>query len=239
MHYVFLSATIPNARQFAEWISHLHHQICHVVYTDYRPTPLQHYIYPSGGEGLHLVVDEHGVFRENNFNNAMNVLLNAGEQAKGDGHQKGNLRGNRRSFGAKAAGSESNCFKVIRTIMEKDLAPVIVFSFSKKECEAYALQMSKLDFNSEDEKRLVEEVFKNATDVLGEEDKSLPQVEHVLPLLKRGIGIHHSGLLPIIKETIEILFGEGLIKALFATETFAMGLNMPGKATFSNQFLNL
>ena len=123
--------------------------------------------------------------------------------------------------------------------MEKDLAPVIVFSFSKKECEAYALQMSKLDFNSEDEKRLVEEVFKNATDVLGEEDKSLPQVEHVLPLLKRGIGIHHSGLLPIIKETIEILFGEGLIKALFATETFAMGLNMPGKATFSNQFLNL
>ena len=41
VHYVFLSATIPNARQFAEWISHLHKQPCHVVYTDYRPTPLQ------------------------------------------------------------------------------------------------------------------------------------------------------------------------------------------------------
>ena len=49
----------------------------------------------------------------------------------------------------------------------------------------------------------------------------------MLPLLRRGIGIHHGGLLPILKETIEILFGEGLIKALFATETFAMGLNMP------------
>ena len=222
VHYVFLSATIPNARQFAEWISHLHHQVCHVVYTDYRPTPLQHYIYPSGGNGLHLVVDENGVFRENNFNEAMNSITNDGNERGGAG---------KRSFNRNQPqkGGESNCFKVIRTIMDKNLAPVIVFSFSKKDCEAYALQMSKLDFNSPEEKKLVEEVFKNATDILADDDKQLPQVEHVLPLLKRGIGIHHSGLLPIIKETIEILFGEGLIKALFATETFAMGLNMPGK----------
>ena len=58
VHYVFLSATIPNARQFAEWVTHLHNQPCHVVYTDYRPVPLQHYIFPSGGDGSHLVVDE-------------------------------------------------------------------------------------------------------------------------------------------------------------------------------------
>ena len=63
-----------------------------------------------------------------------------------------------------------------------------------------------------EEKLLVEEVFSNAIDCLSEEDKKLPQVEHVLPLLKRGIGIHHSGLLPILKETTEILFQEGLIK---------------------------
>merc|ERR1719430_1661187 len=106
---------------------------------------------------------------------------------------------------------------------------LIVFSFSKKECEAYALQMAKLDFNTPEEKKLVDEVFSNAMMVLSEEDRSLPQVENVLPLLKRGIGIHHGGLLPILKETIEILFGEGLLKALFATETFAMGLNMPAR----------
>ena len=47
--------------------------------------------------------------------------------------------------------------------------------------------------------------------------------------MKRGIGIHHGGLLPILKEVIEILFSEGLIKALFATETFALGLNMPAR----------
>lgn len=58
VHNVFLSATIPNARQFVEWIAHLHKQPCHVVYTDYRPTPLQHYLFPNGGDGIHLVVDE-------------------------------------------------------------------------------------------------------------------------------------------------------------------------------------
>uniref|UniRef100_A0A4W5L5G7 Uncharacterized protein n=1 Tax=Hucho hucho TaxID=62062 RepID=A0A4W5L5G7_9TELE len=64
----------------------------------------------------------------------------------------------------------------------------------------------------DEEKQLVEEVFNNAVDCLSDDDKKLPQVENVLPLLKRGIGIHHGGLLPILKETIEILFSEGLIK---------------------------
>ncbi|XP_044302053.1 exosome RNA helicase MTR4 [Varanus komodoensis] len=124
VHYVFLSATIPNARQFAEWICHLHKQV--------------------------------------------------------------------------------------------------QFYMGQK---VYACTF----FLSDEEKRMVEEVFNNAIDCLSDEDKKLPQVEHVLPLLKRGIGIHHGGLLPILKETIEILFSEGLIKALFATETFAMGINMPAR----------
>nr|CAD7458150.1 unnamed protein product [Timema tahoe] len=221
VHYVFLSATIPNATQFAEWVAHLHHQPCHVVYTDYRPVPLQHYIFPAGGEGIHLVVDETGQFIEANFNAAMTVLQNAGDAAKGD--TKG-----RRGGIVKVSG-DSNIFKIVRMIMERDFAPVIVFSFSKKECETYALQMAKLDFNTIPQKAMVDEVFNNAMDVLSPDDKKLPQVENLLPLLRRGIGIHHGGLLPILKEIVEILFAEGLIKALFATETFAMGLNMPAR----------
>lgn len=62
-------------------------------------------------------------------------------------------------------------------IMERNFAPVIVFSFSKKDCEAYALQMSKLNFNSEEEKALVDEVFNNAIDNLSDDDKKLPQVK--------------------------------------------------------------
>ncbi|XP_052739797.1 exosome RNA helicase MTR4 isoform X3 [Bicyclus anynana] len=226
VHYVFLSATIPNARQFAEWVCRLHSQPCHVVYTEYRPTPLQHYIFPAGGDGIHLVVDENGQFKEDNFNTAMAVLSNAGEASKGDQRgRKGGMRGN----------TNANIFNIVKMIMERNFAPVIIFSFSKKDCELYAMQMAKLDFNTIEEKKLVDEVFNNAMDVLSEEDRKLPQVENVIPLLRRGIGIHHGGLLPILKETIEILFGLGLIKALFATETFAMGLNMPARTVvFTN-----
>uniref|UniRef100_A0A2A4J3B7 Exosome RNA helicase MTR4 n=1 Tax=Heliothis virescens TaxID=7102 RepID=A0A2A4J3B7_HELVI len=226
VHYVFLSATIPNARQFAEWVCRLHSQPCHVVYTEFRPTPLQHYIFPAGGDGIHLVVDEKGIFKEDNFNTAMAVLSNAGDAAKGD--QRGRRGGPR-------GGNQTNIFNIVKMIMERNFAPVIIFSFSKKDCESYAMQMAKLDFNTIEEKKLVDEVFNNAMDVLSEEDRKLPQVENVIPLLRRGIGIHHGGLLPILKETIEILFGLGLIKALFATETFAMGLNMPARTVvFTN-----
>ena len=220
VHYVFLSATIPNAKEFADWIAKLHSQPCHVVYTNYRPTPLHHYIFPSGGSGLHLVVDENGRFREDNFQSALSALAQAPEK-------KGRSR--------KPAGGQSDCYKIIKMIMDRNYQPVIVFAFSKKECESLALQMTKMDFNDEDEKALVESVFTNAIDSLSDDDKKLPQVESILPLLKRGIGIHHSGLLPILKEVIEILFQEGLVKSLFATETFAMGLNMPAKTVvFTN-----
>ena len=60
---------------------HLYFQPCHVVYTDYRPTPLQHYIFPAGGDGIHLCVDEKAEFHEENFTTAMNVLKDAGDAA--------------------------------------------------------------------------------------------------------------------------------------------------------------
>lgn len=230
VRFVFLSATIPNARQFARWICHLHGQPCHVVYTNFRPTPLQHYLFPSGADGIYLVVDEKSVFREDNFRKALNVVA-ASETAqgnKGPGPVIGREQAQQRKKPIRQ-GPESGLYKIVKMIIAKAYQPVIVFSFSKRDCETYAMQMAKLDFNSDDEKRLVQEVFKNALESLNEEDRSLPQIESILPLLKRGIGIHHSGLLPILKEVIEILFQEGLIKVLFATETFSIGLNMPAK----------
>jgi ATP-dependent RNA helicase DOB1 len=71
---VFLSATIPNSIEFVSWVARQHHQVVHVVYTDYRPTPLQHYLFPAGGSGIHLVVDDKGRFLENNFQSAMATL---------------------------------------------------------------------------------------------------------------------------------------------------------------------
>eukprot|EP00605_Chrysophyceae_sp_TOSAG23-4_P001148 GSChrysophyteH1.ASY1.ANO1.1255.1 assembled CDS len=193
VRFVFLSATIPNAPEFVSWVSKLHYQPCHVVYTDYRPVPLQHF----------------GNFRDDSFQKAMN-------------------KDSKKVAGAKTQQS-SDLFKIVRLVMERDLDPCIVFSFSKKECETFALQMARLDFNSSEEKELVGQVFENALESLSDDDRALPQVVTILPLLKRGIGIHHGGLLPILKEVLEILFQEGLIKCLFATETFSIGINMPAK----------
>jgi ATP-dependent RNA helicase DOB1 len=119
--------------------------------------------------------------------------------------------------------------KLITLIVSKGLDPCIVFSFSKRECESYSLSLKNCDFNLEDERDSVEKIFKNAMETLSEEDQQLPQITMMLPLLKRGIGIHHGGLLPIVKEVIELLFQEGLLKVLFTTETFSMGINMPAK----------
>jgi ATP-dependent RNA helicase DOB1 len=230
VRYVFLSATIPNAMQFAEWITKTHHQPCHIVYTDFRPTPLQHYFFPAGADGIHLIVDEKGNFREDNFQKAMATMedrkgadpadINAARKGKGKG-KKTNKGSNKND--------NNDIYKIVKMIMLKHYNPVIVFSFSKRECEAYALKMASLAFNDESEKAMVTKVFESAIESLSDEDKTLPQIQHILPLLRRGIGVHHSGLLPILKETIEILFQENLIKVLFATETFSIGLNMPAK----------
>ena len=239
VRYVFLSATIPNAQQFAQWITCIHAAQCDVVYTDYRPTPLQHYLFPAGGNGIHLCVDEKGTFREENFQKAISSLGDA------DDHQPDNkkLKGKK-----KPTSGASDLYKLIKMILARKYHPVIIFSFAKRECEAYAAQISKIDFNdghslshlleneqtlirliSDKEKEMVETVFESAISTLSKEDRELPQITHLLPLLKRGIGIHHSGLLPLLKEIIEILFQENLIKVLFATETFSIGLNMPAK----------
>lgn len=251
VRYVFLSATIPNAMQFAEWVCKSHEQPCHVVYTDFRPTPLQHYLFPAGGEGIYLVVNEKGEFREDNFSKAMGMI---GEK---QGEDPADPRGGKGRKGKTKKGGEkkgdvfvgrlvcipqlttfagpSDIAKIIKMIMLKNFNPVIVFSFAKRECEGHALSMSKSEFTSVEEQDLITNIFNNAMDNLAPEDRQLPQIVNILPLLKRGIGIHHGGLLPILKEVIEILFQEGLIKVLFATETFSIGLNMPAKTVvFTN-----
>ncbi|KAM7278486.1 hypothetical protein ACFE04_005620 [Oxalis oulophora] len=227
--FVFLSATVPNAKEFADWVAKVHQQPCHIVYTDYRPTPLQHYVFPSGGSGLYLAVDEKGKFREESFQKALNALLPAS-----DNKRKENAK-MQKGLAVNKIGEETDIFKMVKMIIQRQYDPVILFSFSKRECEFLAMQMAKMDLNDDDEKANIETIFWSAMDMLSDDDKKLPQVSNMLPLLKRGIGVHHSGLLPILKEVIEILFQEGLIKCLFATETFSIGLNMPAKTVvFTN-----
>lgn len=91
------------------------------------------------------------------------------------------------------------------------------------------MSLKTSDFNTEDEKNQIDTIYKNAMSTLSADDQNIPMITQLPLLLKRGIGIHHGGLIPIVKEVIELLFQEGLLKVLFTTETFAMGINMPAK----------
>nr|CCC93868.1 putative ATP-dependent DEAD/H RNA helicase [Trypanosoma congolense IL3000] len=228
--YVFLSATIPNAREFADWVESIHPGTkVHVIHTDYRPVPLHHYVYPCGADGIFLIVDEHGKFREDNFKRAMASVgaANGGSEANGgeSGRSAPLVRGKQKAMRK----STEPIMEIIKLVMNRNMYPIIVFSFAKAECERNALALSKLNFNNTEEDTLVKDVFNNAMQCLAVEDRKLPAIEHLLPLLRRGVGIHHSGLLPILKEVVEILFQAGLVKVLFSTETFSMGLNMPAR----------
>ncbi|KAM0946507.1 putative RNA helicase [Dioscorea sansibarensis] len=81
--FVFLSATVPNAKEFADWVAKVHQQPCHIVCTDYRPTPLRCHIFLVGGKGIHLVVDEKGKFWEDSFQRALIPLSQLNKRRKG------------------------------------------------------------------------------------------------------------------------------------------------------------
>lgn len=222
--YVFLSATIPNAHQFAQWICKIKNQPCNVVSTGFRPVPLQHYIYPTGSDGIFLVVNENGEFRDDNFSKAVSTM-----------NDDYNITSLQKANKKKSNSPQNDIKKVISLIKAKNLNPAIVFAFSKKDCEQNALALSKIDFTTQDEKEQIEFIYTQAINTLSDEDQQLKQIMMMLPLLKLGIGIHHGGLLPIVKESVELLFQEGLLKVLFSTETFSMGINMPAKTVvFTN-----
>ena len=102
---------------------------------------------------------------------------------------------------------------------------IIVFALSKRQCEELAGHLSTMDLNAPDEAELVDRIFWSAMDVLSVEDRRLPQICAALPMLRRGVGVHHSGLLPIVKEAIEVLFGEGLIKVRSQSLSFLSAMH--------------
>ena len=118
-----------------------------MVYTEYRPVPLQHYLFPVGGDGLFLVIDDKGNFREQNFSKALAGLgMNTLEMQVNEDKKK------------RPKKPTEDLQRIVTLVMERNLDPVIVFSFSKKDCENYALQMAKMDFTSADEKKLIADV---------------------------------------------------------------------------------
>ncbi|MBE3046448.1 DEAD/DEAH box helicase, partial [Candidatus Bathyarchaeota archaeon] len=128
---------------------------------------------------------------------------------------------------ASAAQDKTLWVTMVQYLKKNNLLPACIFVFSKKRCEENADALSNQDFSNATEKSAIHMTIEKSIARLKPEDRVLPQILRLRELLGRGIAVHHGGLLPIVKELVEILFAETLVKVLFATETFAMGLNLP------------
>jgi len=119
---------------------------------------------------------------------------------------------------------------ICKKLFENEMCPALFFVFSKKSCDYFANSMT-IRFNTEEEGRQIEKdiIYYLSKFENNQEYKKTLQYYQILDLAKKGIAIHHSGLIPVFKEIIELLFSKNYIKILFATETFSVGLNMPTK----------
>ena len=132
--------------------------------------------------------------------------------------------------GAKMNKSNNDLKQNVSLVVEKELYPCVVFVFSKRQWSELCMGMTGIDALNSRERSKVKNIFKKAISKLDKKEREIHQVREVQFWLEQGVGYHHAGLLPILKEIVEILFAEGLIKVLFATTTFAMGLNMPARS---------
>ena len=157
-----------------------------------------------------------------------------GNQQRGRGgpprasHTPGHMGRTGRPGGFTSAAQDKNLWvHLVHFLKKQNLLPACIFVFSKKRCEENADALSNTDFCTASEKSRIHMIIERSIARLKPEDRVLPQIIRLRELLSRGIAVHHGGLLPIVKEVVEILFAQTLVKVLFATETFAMGLNLP------------
>ncbi|KAI9372100.1 armadillo-type protein [Aspergillus egyptiacus] len=149
----------------------------------------------------------------------------------------GNIARTGRGGGRTTAAQDKTVWvQVVQHLRKENLLPACIFVFSKKRCEQNADSLSNQDFCNASEKSLIHMTIEKSLTRLKPEDRVLPQILRLRDLLSRGIAVHHGGLLPIMKEIVEILFAKTLVKVLFATETFAMGLNLPTRTVVFSGF---
>ncbi|HEV2066204.1 MAG TPA: DEAD/DEAH box helicase, partial [Thermomicrobiales bacterium] len=214
---VCLSATVSNADEIAGWISRTHRPIRLITHNE-RPVPLALYYFHENE--LAKVVDHHGkVIRD--FSRVGGELR---RPAGGPGRRRGAGRETRTM-------DEPQPREIVDSLDEQDLLPAIYFLFSRNDCQAYAEQLSVMRPPLTDPAQIthIEHILDTYLASLRPEDRDLDQVQVICRLARKGIGFHHAGLLPVLKQLVEVLFSRGLMHVVFATDTLALGVNMPAR----------
>jgi superfamily II RNA helicase len=204
---IMLSATINNVEQFAKWIHSIRKKNLSLIKSSKRIVPLNYYIYSNE---LYKILDNNDTFDDLTYFESKRKY----EKIKKD-----------RQKDHKSPVDPSYFDKIVKFLIKKDLLQAIFFSFSRLNCEKYARTITSI-LTSEESTNTVN-MFDFLMKKYHKDYEFIPQYIQVRQLIQKGICFHHSGLIPIIKEIIEILFRDGFLKVLFATETFAVGVNMP------------
>jgi ATP-dependent RNA helicase HelY len=228
---VCLSATVPNVEEIATWLRDAHGDLACIVH-DQRAVPLEvHYFLDKRA---HLVFDAEG--RRHAWFPGVGGELAA--RLRWGGHREG-PEGAARD-GAAPAAAQSGAeradaepheqpvpWQVVRYLESEALTPAIYFLFGRRACEEAAATCAALK-PVPHAQELVREARARLS-VLPPEDRGLRQVALLFRLLPRGVAVHHAGLLPPIKLLVEELFAAGRLRAVFATDTLALGINMPAR----------
>ena len=227
---VMLSATIATPNKFAEWIESIHplsEKKVLLCDTSLRSVPLSHYVWVSATDSSFNPKDKKYYDTMERVCNKPVLLYNENKGFNDDTYRDMNdacyylQNSMKRKFILNS---------VVGYMKENEMLPAICFVYSRKKVERMAKELT----HHLNDSAMMTKVEKECMSVLSrfpnaKEYMALDEYKVIVKLLEKGIGIHHSGLLPVFREMIEILFTKGYVKMLFATETFAVGLNMPTK----------
>lgn len=219
VRFIGLSATIANLEQFGRWIGSIRPHELEVIHSTKRPVPLSHKIYHRAS----------GMFDLAQRKRAIQMM--ARQKRRESTHERGG-RGDRRKSRERRRPERRTPHETgaVLDMLQRDrLLPVLFFCFSRKECEIKADRNSHRTLVSKAERSEIGFLFEDICAKFELDPESDPALRGIRERAQRGLGYHHAGMLPIHKEVVERLFTSGMIKMLFTTETFALGINMPAR----------
>ena len=217
---VCLSATVSNADEVAQWLTTVRGPTLAVLESK-RPVELEH-LYAVGDKATRQVrvFDLH---EGGHINPALVKLLRASE-----GDRRGGPAGGRR----RSRLFTPNRPEIVEELRARELLPCIYFIFSRNQCDesARSCVQAGIRLTTESERRRVVSIAEEHVSRFSDEDLAVLGYTAFIDRLEAGIGTHHAGMVPTFKEIVERCFAEGLVKVVFATETLAVGINMPARA---------
>ncbi|MCB9906668.1 MAG: DEAD/DEAH box helicase, partial [Planctomycetes bacterium] len=224
---ICLSATVSNVLELGNWLTEIRDQETVIVQEASRPVPLSHWVW----------TEESGVFDPSKLNfqrkRAEQIVQ---EQKKRKSFKPRGRRDRRGGRSGRVFSPPPDPTSLLLELAEKNLLPALVFSFSRKDCERLARRCQKLTDSfrllSREEQRRMEDLQEELIELF-QLNRGMLRGE-IMAMAREGVGYHHAGMLPVHKELVERMFTHGLLKLLFTTETFALGINMPARSVVFN-----